>query len=640
MQKLGIDVVGGSYQAISVPLSCQRTVNWIPCLAGNGALSESFLDDPSGIIDMYDLGNGSANRGVHVMNGVAYFVNGGKLYSASLVNSTELGSISGTKRVSMADNGSKLVIVVPGAQTYVYDTATGVLSNITAYDNFIASSTVVFLDGYFVFSASNGNVFFNSDLSVVNSPLPLTFQALSFGRAVVSPDKIVGLHVSHNELYVIGSETIELFQNTGGTAIEIFPFQRINGAFIQKGCYSALSIVDFNNTFIFIGGGLNEKVAVWMVTGSNTAEKISNAGIELELQKFSTAEIQNAFSFTWSERGSFFAAFTVQSNNISSRTFVFDSSTNEWHERQTGVGDNCWRVSGIANAYGRLICADLTDDRVGYLDTDTFEDYGDYRQRIRICAPFFEKELPLFQGQMELYMQPGVGLTASTPATQGEDPQIVLSYSDDGGQYSPYIESGQYANTQIGNMLGQNGQAAADAAWNQSMSPGARFLEQQQNAALLRNKAALGDVGGNQLAALANQSNLFNFGQAQTYMGNLQNQQGVGANMLGNYSNLRDNNFDAIAQARNNLVNIKAGASIAQANQNNANTTNMIQGAGALGGVIGGLVKPKTGIAGGNVLGDYSGGSGFNLGGGSLNVSGNANQYAFGTQQSISSIKH
>ncbi len=445
MSRNPIEIVGGSYDSISSPLSCQRTVNWVPCLPEAPSLADGFLDDPSGIIQYKNVGS-HFNRGGLVMNNVAYFVNGTKLYSVNAAGYIELGTIGGSLPVSMATNGSKLVIVVPGGSTYVYDKVTGLTTQITD-PNFISSSTVVFIDGYFVFSTSSGDKFFNSDLSALNSPLPLTFDPLSFGKASISPDKIVGLHVSHNELYVIGEQTIELFQDTGGTAVEVFPFQRIPGATIQKGCYAKFSVVDFNNTFLFLGGGLNEQAAIWMVTGSSSVKKVSNAAIELALQQFTLQELNSAYAFTWSDRGSYFAAFTIRSNVTASKTFVYDSATDVWHERQTGVNDNSWRVTCILSVYGLLLCGDIVDGRIGYMDKNTYQDYGEVRFRMRTCRPFFSEELPIFQGQMELTMETGVGITASNeedPPNQGQDPQIRLSYSDNGGRTWSYEMSRSY----------------------------------------------------------------------------------------------------------------------------------------------------------------------------------------------------
>lgn len=452
--KLKLPIGEGYYLSNSLPLACQRCINWIPISPEESALNEMALDDPDGLTEWTDTGE-RPNRGAQVVGNTPYFVCGQNLYQVTAGGGNiNRGSISGTKRVSMANNGLKLVIVVPGAQAYIYDVATTTLSQITDPD-YLPSDTVVFKDGYFVFTASNGNIFFCSALND-----PASIDALDFGSAEVSPDKIVAAHVNHNELYILGTDTIEIFQNVGGSG---FPFQRIEGANIQKGCYAKFSIVEFDNSFLFIGGGLNEMPAVWRVASSSSAQKVSTAAIDIALQEFNSTEISNAFAFTYARRGNFFAAFTITSNRIPSRTFVYDATSSAmrgypvWHERQTGVVDNYWRVAAVVKAFGKLLCGDLIDGRIGYFNPDEYTDYGEERFRSVTSQPFFQEELPLFQGQMEVTMESGVGLTLGN----GSDPQLMMDYSDDGGRtwayqtFRSYGEIGKYRQLCIWRRMGR-----------------------------------------------------------------------------------------------------------------------------------------------------------------------------------------
>ena len=353
------------------------------------------------------------------MSDVPYFVSGSYLYSiASTGADTTIGEITGTGGVSMANNGTKLCIVVPGGNAYVYDGAT--LSQITDPD-YRASDTVVFKDGYFVFTASDGTVFFNSALND-----PSDIDPLDFGTAEINPDKIVAAHVNHNELFILGEETIEIFQNIGGSG---FPFQRIQGANIQKGCYAKFTPVEFDNTFMFVGGGLNEKAGIWRVVSSQSAQKISTDAIDHAIQKFTDDEISNAFSFTFTTNGQFIAAFTFESSIIPSVTFCYNATSQKWFQLQSGIDDDRWRVNAIVNAYGKLLCSDSNDGRIGYLD-NIFEEYGETIYRERTSQPFNQGNVSQYWPEIELTMETGVGLTTG----QGSDPQIRMSFSDDGGR--------------------------------------------------------------------------------------------------------------------------------------------------------------------------------------------------------------
>ncbi len=426
MPIIKLPIAKGSYQSESLALSSQRCINWIPVIPQSAAVNNRALFPSPGLSQLGSTGL-SPNRGAMTMKGIAYFVNGTALYSTSSTGvSSNLGAIEGLNRVSLANNGRYLVVVVPSGKSYAYDNEGGSLAEIIDPD-FRASDTVVFKDGYFVFSSSDGTVFFNSALNN-----PFVFDSLDFGTAEISPDLIVALHVNHNELFVCGEETIELFQNVGGAG---FPFQRIPGANIQKGVHAKHSLVEFDNTFLFIGGGLNEGSSAWKVSGSSSAQKISTSAIDTAIQDFNETEISNCFSWTYSANGSFFAGFTFSSDRIPSKTFVYDATTSalggshEWHERQTGVTDHRWRVNSIVAAYGKTLVGDSENGRIGVIDDSLYTEYGETIVRERTTEAY-PSDIPLVVGELKMTVESGVGLTDG----QGADPQIMMSYSDDGAR--------------------------------------------------------------------------------------------------------------------------------------------------------------------------------------------------------------
>ncbi len=411
------------YQSESITFSAQRCINWIPVVAESGAANPRALMQPPGMT-VYSNASQAVNRGSWEMDQVPYFVYGTELLSVDSEGVvTDHGDITAGTRVSMADNGQFLVIVVPGDSAWVYDNVADSLTEITD-PNFRTASTVVYIDGFFVFSAADGSVFFNSALND-----PFTYNALDFGTAEINPDKIVALHVNHNELFVLGGKTAELFQNVGGAG---FPFQRIPGANIQKGIYARFSSVEFNQTFCYLGGGKNEKAAVWMVSGSSAVSKISTDSIDAQIQKFSEDEIANSFAMTYSRNGQYFAIFTFDSQLIPSKTFVYNATASAlsqqkiWFELQTGVTDGRWRVNSIVQAYGRLLLGDDRSEIIGDLNSDDLSYYDDPIFRSSTTQPFINNTRT-FAGAFEATFQAGVGLT------NGLDPMVRLDFSDDGG---------------------------------------------------------------------------------------------------------------------------------------------------------------------------------------------------------------
>jgi len=416
----------GFYATQSAPLSSQRCINWIPTVAEGEALNSRSLMQPSGLTQFSQTDAGSC-RGAWAMNELAYFVCGNSLFLVtSSGEAIYKGAITGSARVSMADNGTFLVIVVPGGDAFVYDRINDTLTQIDDID-FQTSDSVSFYRGFFVFTTSDGKQLFVSNLNA-----PLTFDALDFGSAEGDPDRIVTQIVDHDELSIIGSKTTEVFRNVGGAD---FPLQIISGAFTQKGAHTKYGVVKFDNTYMFIGGGENELTAIWRQSSSSSAVKVSTNAIDNEIQKFTQEEISNAFTTTFAKKGQFFAVFTFISSKIPSKTFVYNGTasgmagSSVWFELQTGINDNSWRVNSIVKAYGKLLCGDAIDGRIGELVDNVYTEYDEPVLRSATMRPMSQDGMPIFAGEFEAYLEAGVGLTVG----QGNNPTIMMSFSDDGG---------------------------------------------------------------------------------------------------------------------------------------------------------------------------------------------------------------
>ena len=430
MPKANLPLPMGFYTHQSLPLSSQRCINWIPTVMQGGALAPTALIHRPGLVQFADTGLGACRGGVD-FNGVPHFVYGTSLVSVSSTGVvTNHGTIPGTVRVQFAYNSTKdaasvMVVLVPGGNAYVWDSTT--LTQITDVD-FQVSDSVVYKDGYFVFTATDGDQLFVSNLNQ-----PLVYDGLDYGAAERSPDKIVSVIDTNDELSVLGERTTEVFTDIGGAD---FPFQAIPGAFTEKGVHSKYGAIKFDNTYVFIGGGFNEKSSIWRQTSSNNAAKISTDAIDHEIQKFSKEEIAQAFAMTYSEDGQIFAIFTFNSDVIPGRTFVYNGTASAlagsqvWFELQSGVVESHWRVNAIVKAYGKLLVGDDVDGRIGYLDSETYTEYGDTISWQAAFQPFSQNGTELFAGELEATFESGVGLTSG----QGSNPVIRMDFSDDGGR--------------------------------------------------------------------------------------------------------------------------------------------------------------------------------------------------------------
>lgn len=412
-----LPIANGHYVSDSLPLSAQQCVNWYPNVEKvTPVLSQETLIGTPGMRQIATSGvHNQINRGAWVMSGVPYFVNGDSLYrlESDIGTLTYLGVIGGIGRVSMADNGRQLCIVAPGDSSigYIYDGSS--LTQITDAD-FTANGqpqSVVFIDGYFLFSTDSKKFI----ISALNDGL--SYNALDFGSSEADPDDIVAPFVYNNQLFMLGSQTIEAFQNIGTAD---FPFQR-TGLFIPKGLKGQFAIASANNSFMFVGAGKNESPAVWALDG-NGVSKVSTTAIDSFLQD---QDISTCFAWSYAQKGAYFVGFSFPDTSL-----VFDSVSGRWHERKSYLnGVNIgYRVNAIVSAYNKTLVGDSQDGRIGILDIDEFTEYGNNIIRTVATQPFQNNMQPMMVPSIELTLESGVG-NQDVP-----DPTITLEISKDGGK--------------------------------------------------------------------------------------------------------------------------------------------------------------------------------------------------------------
>lgn len=434
MSKVELPIANGFYESRSLPFSAQRCVNWYPNYAENDALSPAAIFGAPGTDLLVNTGTSQFNRGSHVMANVAYFVNGTTLYQLQRsfdANNNEIftpvakGTIPGTGRVSMADNGTQLCIVIPGVDGYIYNKDTDIFEIISDPD-FKAqgnSLRVVYIDGYFVHFVRK--VIFHSLLND-----GLAYNALDFGTAEADPDDIVSSFVLKNQLFILGKETIEVFANVGKFP---FTFQRIAGFFSAVGCFSPFSPVLFNDAMAFLGGGTNERVQVLWGSGGQNFTRLSTTPIEQKLQTLTQEEIDAAFTWSYSEDGAVFLGVTA-----GQFTFVYDAKASRiarkaiWHERNSFRTEAVvrYRVQSMVSAYERILVGDLFSGRIGCLTLNTFDEYGNEIIRRLSSRPFANKSEPLFVDEIELTFNSGQTTSQTT------EPLISMRTSDNNITYN------------------------------------------------------------------------------------------------------------------------------------------------------------------------------------------------------------
>lgn len=315
--------------------------------------------------------------------------------------------------VRMAYNGTT-VAIADGSALRSFNPSTLALTTVSNNP----AECVEFIDGYFVFNHSGTGQFQISQL------YGTTIDPLDFATAEGSPDKLISLIADHRELWLFGENSTEVWFNSGNTD---FPFERIQGAFIEQGCAAKYSVAKMDNTVFWLSSDDRGQGTVQRAAGYQP-QRISTHALEFAIAGYS--RIDDAVAYTYQQEGHSFYLLTFPTGNA---TWCFDASTGLWHERAwrnpLDGSLNRHRSSCHAAISGTNIVGDWETGYLYELDLDTYTDNSNPITRMRSC-PHLASDLKWqFFNSLQIDMETGIGVASG----QGVNPQVMLQCSDDGG---------------------------------------------------------------------------------------------------------------------------------------------------------------------------------------------------------------
>lgn len=426
-----IPILNGIYTDNGPDLRTSYPVNMVPVPKQSG-ISNGFLRPGDGIV-----ANGSGpgvDRGGVNWNGICYRVMGTKLVTVVSNGAvTVLGDVGGpTNTLVTFDYSFDLLAIASGGRLYYWDPVASTLTQNTDPDLGVVLD-VVWVDGYFM--TTDGEFLIVTELTN-----PLDVNPLKYGSSEVDPDPVVALLKLRNEIYALNRNTIEVFDNVGGT---LFPFNRIDGAQIQKGVVGTFACCVYMEQIAFLGGGRNEAPSIYMGAAA-TAQKISTQEIDELLLNYTEAQLALVKMEARNDK-----AHQHLYVHLPDRTLVYDGAASQmlgeavWFTlTTTTVGFNQYRARNLVWAYDKWLVGDPQSSNIGYL-VDTIGTH--WGQKVRwefgTLIVYNEGNGALFH-ELEL-----VSLTGRVAL--GVDPQISTSYSLDGLSWSQdrFIRAGTIGNT-------------------------------------------------------------------------------------------------------------------------------------------------------------------------------------------------
>lgn len=417
-------ILGSAYVARSVNAADARMVNLFPEIVPEAGKEPAFLNRAPGLRLLASVGLGPI-RGLWAFGGYMYVVSRDKLYKVDAsYNVTELGTVAGSGPVSMADNGATLFVAANGP-SYTYFSLTGDFRQITDPE-FEGAVTVGYLDGYFVYNIPDTQrLAIVTSITTTGYIYPLVFDATEFASAEGAPDKIEGIIVDHREVWVFGNNSVEVWYNSGNAD---FPLSRIQGAFNELGCAAPYSLAKMDNSIFWLGQDARGQGIVYRANGY-TGQRISTHAVEWQIQQYN--DISGAIGYTYQQEGHSFYVLTFPSAN---KTWVYDASTQAWHERAGFAAGEFTRHRSNCQVFfnGETIVGDYENANLYAFDLDVYADNGATQKWLRSW-----RALPTGQNNLnatahhtlQIDMESGTGLNSG----QGSDPQVILRWSDDGG---------------------------------------------------------------------------------------------------------------------------------------------------------------------------------------------------------------
>ncbi len=440
--------IGQAYTLRSVNAECQRCVNLYPEVDEVGTLKDGEVDMLVGVPGkrlLAVIGTGPYRAQYTATNGVLYVVSGVGVYTVdSLFHATHIGDIvTLTGSVDIVDNGV-YVMIVDGPNLYYSALGTTSLTQSTD-PNFIGSTRIAVADTQFVFAF--GNQFYVSyPAGSAVAPSYTIFPNSTQSTNSLQP--IVGFVWQQRNLFIFCTSVTEIWFDSG-SANTANPFQIVQGGYMQVGASASFGIIRAANSIYWLGQDQNGYGIVYKNNGYSP-QRVSTHAIELALTSY--GDLSGTTCWAYEEEGHNFAAFNVPGSGT---TWVIDDTTGMWHERQSLVAGAFDRdiVQTCSFAYNTKLIGDYASGKLYKLDSDLYGDgAGNPLVAIRTSPHLSEDMNRVFHHKFQLDFEPGIGL----PFGQGENPQVMLQYSDDGGHnWSSELWEG----------LGKQGLFQARAIW-------------------------------------------------------------------------------------------------------------------------------------------------------------------------------
>lgn len=368
-------------------------------------------------------------------------------------------------------------------------TGTGATANITVSGNAVTSVVIVnpgvgYAASDVLSAAIPGGSAFTYTVSTISGKGFLftietiggqAFDPLDFAAKTGYPDPIVTLIVMDLYIWLIGTQTCEIWFNAGAAD---FPFQIFPGVFIEHGCAAQYSVARQDLSIYWLSKDKQGECIV--LKGNNfAAHRISTHAIEHEFSTYAT--ISDAIGFTYQQEGHVFYVLTFPSAD---KTWVWDETSQLWHQRASLqfvqgssliVDGNLHKViyNSCSVCGGYVYVGDYLGNQYR-LNLDAFTENGVEITRIRSFPHLVDNQKRVIYKQFIADMECGTDdpIVTGDGSSSANPPVVNLRWSDDRGKtYGNYVSQslgalGEYLASMQWQRLGYARDRVFELSWS------------------------------------------------------------------------------------------------------------------------------------------------------------------------------
>lgn len=329
---------------------------------------------------------------------------------------TSLGALDGTEPVTYAKNNKfptpDLVCVSENGAFQVFTGS----APISYPDPDVGSpNSVCFGDGYFFFTYGDGTCI-ASDLNST------AINAVNFTTAESKPDTLLRGVFFRQELFLMGTGSIEVWQNTANATG--FPFSR--STVIARGLMGRQAVAGWEdgwaNALLWVG----DDAVVYEMKGY-VPTRISTHDVERAIEQIALAgngSVLKAFVYM-SEGHAFWA---LKSDEW---CWVYDLTTGTWHERQS-YGSATWRAQFSVKNYGLWLVGDETTGAVNKIQADYYYENGNPLVWTVTSGQMVQWPQEVAVPVTKFYFDQNTGMDDGSNPIE-TNPRVAVSWSNNGG---------------------------------------------------------------------------------------------------------------------------------------------------------------------------------------------------------------